>query len=34
MSIFLDTATSEEVRAVARWGTLSGVTTNPTLICR
>jgi transaldolase len=32
MRIFLDTADIEEIREAARWGILSGVTTNPTLI--
>jgi transaldolase len=32
MRIFLDTADIDEIREVARWGILSGVTTNPTLI--
>ncbi|HET9455930.1 MAG TPA: transaldolase family protein, partial [Candidatus Limnocylindrales bacterium] len=31
MKIFLDTADIEEIRTVARWGILDGVTTNPTL---
>ena len=31
MKIFLDTADIEEIRTVARWGVLDGVTTNPTL---
>jgi transaldolase len=30
--LFLDTANIEEIREVNRWGVLSGVTTNPTLI--
>ena len=34
MRIFLDTADIDEIRAVARWGILSGVTTNPTLISK
>jgi len=34
MRIFLDTADIEEIRTVARWGILSGVTTNPTLMSR
>ncbi len=34
MRIFLDTADIEEIREVARWGILSGVTTNPTLISK
>lgn len=32
MRIFLDTADIDEIREVARWGILSGVTTNPTLV--
>jgi transaldolase len=32
MRIFLDTADIEEIREAARWGILSGVTTNPTLV--
>lgn len=34
MKIFLDTANLGEIREAARWGILSGVTTNPTLIAR
>lgn len=34
MRIFLDTANIDEIRAVARWGILSGVTTNPTLVSK
>ncbi|HET9111863.1 MAG TPA: fructose-6-phosphate aldolase [Ktedonobacterales bacterium] len=34
MRIFLDTANIDEIREVARWGILSGVTTNPTLMSR
>ncbi|MGZ3598792.1 MAG: fructose-6-phosphate aldolase [Ktedonobacterales bacterium] len=34
MRIFLDTANVGEIREAARWGILSGVTTNPTLIMR
>jgi transaldolase len=34
MRIFLDTANIDEIREVARWGILSGVTTNPTLIMK
>jgi transaldolase len=30
--LFLDTANFDEIREVNRWGVLSGVTTNPTLI--
>lgn len=32
MKLFLDTASLDEVREGVRWGVLSGVTTNPTLI--
>jgi transaldolase len=32
MRIFLDTANIDEIREVAGWGIVSGVTTNPTLI--
>src|SRR5436190_17933726 len=34
MKIFLDTAEIEEIRQVARWGVLDGVTTNPTLFAK
>jgi transaldolase len=34
MRLFLDTASIEEIREVNRWGVLSGVTTNPTLVAR
>ena len=34
MKIFLDTAEIEEIRAVARWGVLDGVTTNPSLFAK
>jgi transaldolase len=34
MRIFLDTANIDEIREVARWGILSGVTTNPTLVSK
>jgi transaldolase len=34
MRIFLDTAEIDEIREVARWGILSGVTTNPTLMSK
>ena len=34
MRIFLDTADINEIREAARWGILSGVTTNPTLMRR
>lgn len=34
MRLFLDTADIEEIREINRWGVLSGVTTNPTLVAR
>ncbi|MCX7973850.1 MAG: fructose-6-phosphate aldolase [Candidatus Aminicenantes bacterium] len=34
MKFFLDTANPEEIREVASWGILDGVTTNPTLIAK
>ena len=34
MKIFLDTADINEIRQVARWGVLDGVTTNPTLFAK
>jgi transaldolase len=34
MRLFLDTADIEEIREINRWGVLSGVTTNPTLVFR
>ncbi|HZP89787.1 MAG TPA: fructose-6-phosphate aldolase [Actinomycetota bacterium] len=34
MRLFLDTADIEEIREINRWGVLSGVTTNPTLVER
>jgi transaldolase len=34
MKIFLDTADIEEIRTVARWGILDGVTTNPSLYAK
>ena len=34
MKIFLDTADVNEIRTVARWGVLDGVTTNPTLYAK
>ncbi len=34
MELYLDTANIEEIREVASWGVLSGVTTNPSLIAR
>ncbi|HBC93756.1 MAG TPA: fructose-6-phosphate aldolase [Pelotomaculum sp.] len=32
MKIFIDTANIDEIREVASWGVLSGVTTNPSLV--
>ena len=34
MRLFLDTADIEEIRTINRWGVLSGVTTNPTLVAK
>ncbi|MBD3277754.1 MAG: fructose-6-phosphate aldolase [Candidatus Aegiribacteria sp.] len=34
MDLFLDTANVEDIREIAEWGILSGVTTNPTLVAR
>ncbi len=34
MQLFLDTANVDEIREIASWGILSGVTTNPTLVSR
>lgn len=34
MELYLDTANVDEIREIASWGVLSGVTTNPTLISR
>ena len=34
MKIFIDTAEIDEIRTVARWGILDGVTTNPTLFSK
>jgi transaldolase len=34
MKIFLDTADIDEIRTVARWGVLDGVTTNPSLYAK
>jgi transaldolase len=34
MKLFLDTADIEEIRTVAKWGVLDGVTTNPTLFSK
>jgi len=32
MEFFLDTADVDEIREIAKWGILDGVTTNPSLI--
>ena len=34
MKLFLDTANLDEIREVAAWGVLAGVTTNPSLIAK
>lgn len=34
MKLFLDTANLEEIREIRRWGVLSGLTSNPTLIAK
>ena len=34
MKLFLDTAEIEEIRTIARWGVLDGVTTNPSLYAK
>ena len=34
MDLYLDTADVDEIREIASWGVLSGVTTNPTLLSR
>ena len=34
MKIYLDTAAIDDIRTAARWGILSGVTTNPSLFAR
>ncbi|OGL28711.1 MAG: fructose-6-phosphate aldolase [Candidatus Rokubacteria bacterium RIFCSPLOWO2_12_FULL_69_21] len=34
MEFFLDTASLDEIREAARWGVVTGVTTNPTLMAR
>ena len=34
MRLFLDTAHIEEIRTINKWGVLSGVTTNPTLVAK
>lgn len=34
MKLFIDTANVEEIREIAGWGILSGVTTNPSLVAK
>ena len=34
MRLFLDTADIDEIREINRWGVLSGVTTNPSLVAK
>jgi len=34
MRLFIDTANVEEIREVSRWGVITGVTTNPSLIAK
>ena len=34
MKLWLDTASIDEIREINRWGVLSGVTTNPTLVAK
>lgn len=34
MKLFIDTAAIEEIREVAEWGIIEGVTTNPTLVSK
>ena len=34
MKLFIDTANIEEIKEIAKWGVLSGVTTNPSLIAK
>ncbi len=34
MELYIDTANVEEIREIASWGVLAGVTTNPTLVAR
>ena len=34
MQLFLDTANLDEIREIAEWGVLSGVTTNPSLVVK
>jgi len=34
MELFLDTASLDEIREASKWGVVSGITTNPTLMAR
>lgn len=34
MKLFLDTANLDEIRAIKKWGVLSGLTTNPSLLAK
>ena len=34
MKFFIDTANVDEIREVAAWGVLAGVTTNPSLVAK
>ena len=34
MLLFLDTANLDEIREIAGWGVLGGITTNPTLVSK
>ncbi|HPD34408.1 MAG TPA: transaldolase family protein, partial [Candidatus Kapabacteria bacterium] len=34
MQLYLDSANLEQIKEVASWGILSGVTTNPTLLAK
>jgi len=34
MKLYLDTANIKEIKEIAAWGILDGVTTNPTLMAR
>jgi transaldolase len=34
MKLFLDSANLDEIRSIKKWGVLSGVTTNPTLLAK
>lgn len=34
MRLYIDTANIDEIREISRWGILSGVTTNPSLVAR